>query len=409
MRTRAWLTWKPLAIAVMTAGLAGCGTSNHQKSVDAANTRWKAMRSTLMLQMAQQQFDAGDLDQAEKSVTEAIKFDSNDPRLFTLAGRVALERGQLERGYHRFKTAIGLDPRYAPAHYFQGIVMQRWAQFDTALIFYRRAYEVEPDNAAYLLAITEMLVLLDQTQEAMDLLNEKLTYFDMNASIRVAIGQLYAMRGDFQSAVSYFQQAQLIRPDDLQIEEQLALAMLRAGQAAQAVQKLQRLCQEPTLAHRRDLTQALADGYGMTGQTGKAKEIYIKMTRDNPMDAEAWIKLGELALAQRDSGGAMLAATRVKILAPDRYEGFLLSGLVFSHRGQIQQALESFDEASRLAPSQESAPFLLRGIMLERGGQISAAAAAYNEALRRNPQDERAKQLLAKVVADAEMRQLTVD
>ena len=43
--------------------------------------------------------------------------------------RIALERGQLEKSAQRLTKAAELDPKLAEAHYFHGIVLQRWKQF----------------------------------------------------------------------------------------------------------------------------------------------------------------------------------------------------------------------------------------------------------------------------------------
>jgi len=396
-----------LVACLALSSLGGC-TSNHKKNVSVANTRWKMMRSVLMLQMAQQQFEAGDLEQSEKTLTEAIKIDDKNPQLYTLAGRIAMERSQLERAYHRFKLSIELDSQFALAHYFQGIVMQRWMQFDAALVFYHRAFEIEPDNAAYLLAMAEMLVALDRTDEAMEILTEKMTYFDLNAGIRMAIGQLFVMQGDYKHAVKYFRQASLIRSDDLHIHEELALALLAAGEVHEAARRLERLCQEPQWAHRRDLTRALGDAYFAAGRYIEAKTVYLKLTRSNPADVGTWIKLGELSMTRHDAKGAMLAANRVIKLAPDRHEGFMLSGVVLSKEGKFEEALHMFKRASSLAPD-DSTPVILRGITFEREGRLQEAAQAYREALRRRPDDKRAQQLLVKVAVQAEQNVLTTD
>ena len=62
-----------IAVALLVLLGVGCkSTSNHEKSVIAADQRWKTMRSTLILQMAQQQFDAGDLEQAERNTQRSV-------------------------------------------------------------------------------------------------------------------------------------------------------------------------------------------------------------------------------------------------------------------------------------------------------------------------------------------------
>jgi len=386
-----------IAVALLVLFGVGCQSmSNHEKNVSAANQRWKSMRATLILQMAQQQFDAGDLEQAERTLSEALQVDSRNGELYTLAGRVALERSQLERAYHRFKLAIEMDSTLAQAHYYQAIVLQRWTHFEAALDFYSRAYELQPDNAGYLLARTEMLVILDRSDEAMKILTDKMTYFDLNAGIRVAIGRLYMMRDQPAQALKYFQKASLIRPDDIQIREDLAMAQLGAGQPHEAVRNFELISHQPNYANRRDIKRVLATSYMAAGRANKAKSVYMELTHSNPMDVEAWVSLGEISLGQRDATGTLLAATRIKKLAPDRHEGYMLSGIVWQQQKKLDQAIEMFNRAAQLAPD-DATPLLLLGITLEQNNQIGLAEEAYTEALRRRPNDSRAQQLLAKI------------
>lgn len=394
--------WRILAATLVVLGLAACMDqkgSSHQKQVNAANTRWLSMRSGMMLQMAQQQFDTGDLDQAEKTLTDAISLDAKNPRLFILAGRIALERGQLERAYQRLDTSIQLNPKIAEAHYFQGIVLQRWQRYGDALEAYRRAYALQADSPAFLLAISEMLTVTDRTEEAIALLTEKVTYFDQNAGVRAALGQLHMMRKQYDKAVDYYRQAALLKPDDLRLVEGLAAAQLEAGRTTEAIAGYERLCADKSRANRRDLPLALARAYEQAGRSGDARTIYVKLTRLDPADAEPWLKLGQLAWAQGDTGGALLAAKEATGRAPKNPAGYLLAGLIWQKRGNLEEALRNFDRAAELAPQNNEA-VILRGITLQRAGRSAAASAAYAEAVRRVPTDARAQELLASVTEE---------
>jgi len=386
-----------LVMGLLVLGLAGC-QSNHVKQVNTANKRWKSLRSDMMLQMAQRQFDAGNLDQAEVSLVEAISVDGDNPYLHVLGGRIGLERGKLERAYNRLQHAIEIDETIPQAHYYQGIVLQRWTQFDAALVQYRQAFDLEGDNPAYLLAMAEMLVELNRTDEAIELLFDKMVYFDQNAGIRMAIGQLYAMRDDYKQAANYFQLASLLAPEDLRILEELAIAQMADGQYDKAIQTFERLCTEPELADRRDLRRTLAMAYILTERRADARAVYIDLTRTDPKDVEAWIKLGEVSLTSQDTSGTLMAANRVRALAPHRYEGYLLAGLVWQKRQRADRALKMFEQAAQMSPDYAE-PMILQGIILEQTGQVKAAAKAYTKALRRQPDDLRAKRLLAQVTA----------
>jgi len=386
-----------LVACLLVLGLAGC-QARHKEQVNTANQRWKTLRSDMMLQMAQRQFNAGNLDQAEISLVEAISIDGENPYLHVLGGRIGLERGKLERAYNRLQHAIEINESLPQAHYFQGIVLQRWNQFDAALVRYRQAFDLEGDNPAYLLAMVEMLVELNQADEAMDMLTSKMVYFDQNAGIRMAIGQLYAMRDDYKQAAKYLQLASLLAPDDLRILEELALALAADGQNDKAIQTLERLCTEPELADRRDLRRVLGQTYVKTQRLADARAVYVDLTRTDPKDVEAWIKLGEVSLTTQDTSGTLMAANRIKALAPHRYEGYLLAGLVWQKRQRVDRALAMFEQASQMAPD-HAEPVILQGITLEQAGQTKAAAKAYTKALHRQPDDQRAKHLLAQVTA----------
>ncbi|MEX0777604.1 MAG: tetratricopeptide repeat protein [Phycisphaeraceae bacterium] len=388
-----------LATGLFVLTLAGCqsgGDTNHAKAVNAANVRWREMRTAMVLQMAQRQFDTGDLEQAEKSLTDALNTDPSNAGLYLLAGRIQIERGQLERAYQFLEVSIKYNPALAPAYYYQGMILERWQKFDQALDRYTQAYQRRADDPAYLLARCEMLVALDRLDDAEQELLDKMAYFDQNAGVRVGLAHVYLLQARPADAADLFYKASLMRPEDKQIVENLAAAQLAAGQFDKAVITLQRMAQQPDFEKRADLQRALAGAYEHTGRPMDAKTIYLKLTRRDPSDVDAWQRLGTVCWAMGDLQGTQLAASRIMALAPRQYDGYLLAGLVAKKRGDVDQALRVLDRAADLAPD-SALPLVLRGLTLEQAGRDAAAAQAYSEALRRQPDDSQARQLLAKL------------
>ncbi|MEM1109405.1 MAG: tetratricopeptide repeat protein [Planctomycetota bacterium] len=377
------------------AVLGGCANS-HQEWVDDANGRWNGIRSAAMLDMAQGQFEAGALDQAEKTITEAAGVDPSNPLLHLMAGRISLERGQLERAYRLFQISTELDETNADTFYYQGVVLQRWQQHEAALDSYQKAYEIEPDKPNRMLAVAETYVALDRIDEAIELLEDKKYYFDQNAGLRAMLGHLYGMKSEYKLSVENFRQATMLAPENIRYQEELALAQVAADAHADAAQSLRILLERPEYSERSDLRRSLAAAETKLGRIDAAREIYIGLTRHDPSNTGDWIRLGELCWKSEDLGGALIAANRAITLAPKRHEGYLLAGLVWQKRGKTENALQMFDEAGSLAPD-DSTPLILRGISLQKNDRLAAAAEAYTEALRRNPADTRAKRLLAGV------------
>ena len=392
-RTRRLLMAGSMAAATLL--LPACQQKgNHEQWVDDANNRYTNMRSALMIDMARQQFDTGDLDLAEKTVKDAMALDADNASLHVLAGRIALERGRLERAYHFFNTAMQFDDRSAEARYYQGLVMQRWQRLDDAELRYREAYDREPDNVSYLLALAEMMVERDHDEQALELLESKIDYFDQNAAVRLAVAHLHVMNGRPDLAVPFFEQAAMLDPEGMKVREDLALAQLAAGHTEAAIETLEDMGRRTTDQPRYGVKRTLAAAYMEVGRQDKARSLYLEVARSPRGKASDWIKLGELSLKSGDLFGTLTAANRAIELAPKQHEGYMLAGIVWQKRNDLDKALRMFDQAAELAPT-HAAPLILRGISLERAGRRAAAAEAYQDALHRQPNDQRAEKLLS--------------
>tara|TARA_Y100000588_G_C14222052_1_gene911464 strand:- start:759 stop:1976 length:1218 start_codon:yes stop_codon:yes gene_type:complete len=377
--------------------IAGCANqSGYASNRKHADERYHKMRGQLMLPLATQQFEAGDLAQAHRTVNEALQINPQSGPFHVLAGRIALERNRLELAHRLFNKATELDKNLAKAHYYKGLVYQRWNQFSEAMGCYQRAYNLKPDRPGYLLTIGEMLVALDRPAEALELFKSKLTYFANNAGLRSAIAQLYIMHGDHHSALGYLREANLLAPQDMHIREILAMTQLEVGQADLAIRNLRSIIAQTDNHQRTDLERSLARAYAQTGRITDARSLCQRLIRKDRADHQAWLTLGEIAWSGGDTATALHAAKRVIELAPNNHDGYLLAGMVWHKRDQIHKAIEMFNAAATAAPTKSTA-VILHGIALERSGNIKEAVTAYKEAIRRHPQDNRAKELLAKI------------
>lgn len=384
---------------IMVAGLGGCAASNgHQQNVDAADARYHCVRAQLMMPLAKQQFETGDLEQSQRTAQEALRIDPAHAGFHVLLGRIAIEEGRLERGLNFLRRAIELDPKAPEAHYYSGLVFQRWRKKQDAYDSYLAAYQLEPDRPTFLLAVAQLLLQMEREDEAIALLTSKLDYFEHSAGIRLALGQLHALRGDTEQAITCLDEAHLLQPDDASILEELALTELAAGHHDSAARHLEQVQAMPGAGRRADLERALAAAHQGAGRTGAAREAYARLTRADGSDDDAWMNLAEIAWSDGDLPTALQAAQRVMALAPQRPDAYLLAGMVWQRNGRLDKSLELFDRAARVAPD-SARPVLLRGLALERSGRTHEAADAYREALRREPGDQRVSELLARVEA----------
>ncbi|MEX2672418.1 MAG: tetratricopeptide repeat protein [Phycisphaeraceae bacterium] len=388
-------------LTLLTLGLvlsiAGC--SGHQTRADAKNAaqeRWGSARANISYSLAEQQFEVGDLDKAEKTVNEAISTHPDDPRYYDLSARIAMERGQLERAYRLLEHSISLDEERHESHYLHGVVQQRWQRYEPALESYEQAFAHRPDEPAALLAVAEMLVKLDRVDEAVERLEERLAYFANNAAIRTGIGRIHMMKHNYAKAVTAFREASVLSPEDQNIRELLALAAFADEQYGEVIRLLAGMLSDDANKDRVDLKIVLADAFMATENPVEARRIFLSITQEDPNDVNAWIKLAQASWMVGDDPRLTQATARVIALAPRRHEGYLLRGMAEHRKGEADAAIASFERASELAPS-NTLPLILKGMTKEQAGDSDGAVAAYRAALAIEPDDRRAQELLAGV------------
>ena len=395
-----------LAATLLITLLPGCGSTQerHDGWVEDADVRWNTVKSSIAIQMAEDQFNAGQLGLAQKTIEEAMAKDMKNPQLWLMGGRIALEKSELETAYQRLAKSIEYGEelegyerkKKAQPHYFQGIVDQRWQRYDSAMAKYTLAYERDPENVAYFLAKIEMLVQLGKLTEAATVLESKTTYFDQNATVRALLGHVYRRQGNHPKAALWFKQASMLAPEDMKLKEEVARSQMEVGRFDEAARGFKELITGEYGAKRTDLHRLLAECYVKAGKTHEAKDQYNELTKLDPNAIHDWSKLGELSYRLGDEGTALQAANRLINLAPDDHRGYLLAGMVWNKRDRLDRALSMFDRAAELAPN-DTTPLILRGIALQKNDRPAAAADAYKQALSLDPENKRAQHLLTSV------------
>jgi len=399
------LTIQSLLAFTMTVGLLGCSsTDNHEQWKGEASGRWNAVKSKIAIEMAEDQFNAGQLGLAQRTIEQAMVKDMENPQLWLMAGRIALEKSELETAYQRLAKSIEYGEELegfarkekAKPYYYQGIVDQRWQRYDAAKEDYAKAYERDPENASYFLARIEMMVQLEQFAQAIAELEEKTSYFDQNPTVRALLAHVYRSQGNHEKAMVWFKQASMLAPEDMKLREEVAREMVAVGRNGDASRELEELVKTEYGSKRADLFRLLAESYVKDSKLREGRNVYLKLTEMDRTSVHDWSKFGELAYRLDDETGALQAANRLINLAPDDHRGYLLAGMVWNKRDRLDRALSMFDRAAELAP-QDTTPLIMRGIALQKNNKPAAAADAYKQALSINPEDKRAKQLLASV------------
>jgi protein O-GlcNAc transferase len=393
MSTRMMISVSALCVFV----LAGCNgpTKEGIKARSEANARMSLMSAQIHFGQARQSFETGQFDKATREIEQAIKTYSESAEYFVLQGRIALETHKLEQALDSFETALDLDAKLAEPHYYSGVVYQRWSNDQQAYESYAKAFEIAPTKVEYLLAAAESVIALGEFEQAKQLIESKLSYFENNASLRQLQGQIALLQGDAKKAAALYGEARLLNPDDDALLEELMWAQYAAEQYGACHESAKQLTSK-LKSPRADLIHLQARCMTMMNRGPEARELYIELSKLRPADADVWSELGTLCWDLGDYRRVAQCSVQLTSLSPERYEGYLLRGVNEKQKGNVAEAIEMFRLSSERAP-EVALPHMLLGQALEQTGAIEQAKLAYAGAVKAQPSSTEAEALLRRL------------
>ena len=378
-------------------GLVGCSTA-HEKSPEQkqlAQAQWNDARSDVLLGLANEQYKDGNLDKCRQTVEEALKMQPNSAPLHVLSAKLDIEQGQMDAADNELKTAREIDHTCAEAYYLSGVVYQRWEKPEVAYDYYTHASELAPNELAYLLARSEMLVAMNRTGEALVMLQDKVTFYEHSAAIRDAVGQLLMQMNRYEDAVAILREAAILGSDEPAIKEHLALAEFCNKNYADAEQLLARLTSEDG-GKRVDLLLELAQCQVQLAETRQAVQTFSTITDLDSSCTQAWLGLGQCAIGCGDFRRAEMSARRVLASDADNASAHLLLGYACYSSDQMDEAVKQFDLCTKLTPT-DPTPWCMEGLAYCKQGRVVDAARCCDKARQIDASDPMVDKLSAQL------------
>lgn len=382
------------------AALGGC-SSNHGaytgKFKEEAVGRMNMVKAGTQWDMANQQFQAGDIDRALETIDTSLVLNDKVAKSHLLKGRILLEQGKLEPSLASLEKAKELDTENADAPYFMGVVLERLERGEDALASYRDAARLDRSNPQYTVAAAEVLMHLGRLDEAKELLEppagSDLPRFTQNAGVRQTLGHIALMKRDSAAAVRYFNEACTLAPLDAGLREDLARAQVAARQFGDAEANLGRVLSDVKPGERRDLRLLRARCLLETERPVDARILLQEMAQGHgASDPDVWVQLGNIALVLKDDHRLREAAGRVVALAPSRHEGYLLLGLYQREIGRLSEAAATL-EKSVARTADDPTPAIVLSLVYQQIGQHDKARSLASRAVTISPDNERAQSL----------------
>ncbi|MBI2846050.1 MAG: tetratricopeptide repeat protein [Chloroflexi bacterium] len=257
------------------------------------------------------------------------------------------------------KTAQSLKPDNPGAYDILGIIYFARQEWEEAVAAYEQAVALEPQNYYFHLSLAQAYQNVGREDDAQsefvtaeELVKEEIAASSEDtADPHIQLGDTYYYQGRYEEALTEYEQALSLRPDDGQIYLDLGFTYLALDQGDDALTNFERAVElNPGnyIAHN-----ALAGVLQGDGQWERAEAEYQETLRLHSCAIDAHLGLGGIYFVQGDLENALLHFQKVIEFEPENPLAYLELGLTYETLGDEEAAREAYLKAIEFAAGNE--------------------------------------------------------
>ncbi len=177
-----------------------------------------------------------DMDQqAMETYRESLKFDNENPLVYTAIGECQERLEMWEGAEFNYKKALAIDPEYIDALMGLGALREQEGNLKQAISFYREAVSKDDFHLDNKHILVEALVKDGNAIEAIKHLEEMIKIFPDDAETWIVLAEVYS-EGNPMEAVGLLDEAIDKIPGDYDVKWQRIKHLLKAGKTEQAAE-----------------------------------------------------------------------------------------------------------------------------------------------------------------------------
>jgi tetratricopeptide (TPR) repeat protein len=304
--------------------------------------------------------------------SEAIRLNPRLSYAFAARGYAYVERGELEKGLVDLTESIRLDPNSDSAYYNRGLLLNRRGEFSDALMDFDEAVRCSPERADRLVARGLCYFAMNDFDRALASFDGATAAEPSNTIGYLARSNFYARRGNADKQQRDYQQALSLNPN--------------AGKLLMEVAQWFHQEQPPT---RRGLDQNF-QSYGFNLMSPADSHLWPRqfVTRNAGKNYHELFQEAQNAHNQgsyEDEIALWNDVVAMNISAIQAAPALMNRGNAYSATGDLDKALQDYNEAIRLDPENAGA-YVNRALELARRGELEPAMEDYAKAITLKPQ-----------------------
>ena len=369
-------------LLAIVAGMCGCQSPQEQKAAFKEN--YNKTASPVKLTAAQNMFEQGQVESAQILVNDILKANPDNAAAHILSGRILLEQQQYGQARDAFEKAVSLDGQLSDGWFGLGVVAQSSDDHVTALGFYQKALEQNPNRTQVILAIVNTLEILERQEEAQQLLDVKITANPSDITLLCTAGDLANRLGQKEKAVSLYRRAITIDPQNSEALKSLAMIYVTGNDWNNAADTFERLYSVASEDKQQDCLYQVASSSLNAGRYHRALECFDKLSVYRRNDYQVWLGMAISSLGLSDAARAKNCAQKALSYKPDCLEAQMVVGCADYVGGKYLTSLTSFMPLMGHTEYGAFASFMASRCY-EKLGRSEQAAAAFKKAAELNP------------------------
>ncbi len=301
------------------------------------------------MQLALQQYQTGQLEQAQKTLRKVLTVVPDNHDANHLLGVIALQLGKYENAARFITRAIRANPNIALAHNNLGEAYRSQKLYDNAAECYRKAATLEPRFAGAHNNLAVVLLELDQPEVALASLENALSLEPNNAMLHTNRGNALKALGDKAAAKASFEKALTLDPRHFEAHNNLGSLLIETGDLEDAVAVFKKaLAIDPEVA-RGHANLGLA--HQALGETTEALASFAHALAIDETNVEALLGMGDIDHLEGRIDDAIASFKRAVGIDPTNSDAYSKLANSLLGRGDNDEALANHKKALALDPT----------------------------------------------------------
>ncbi len=192
------------------------------------------------LAIAESQFRAKQLEDAEKSLAAAEKLAAKHPQVRYARGMLAMQRGKLSDASAAFLDVLRVAPDHLPTALVYALASFGQGQYEQSLKFADKVRGAYPDNLLAATVVAGSQLKLGNLAETFKILNPLLARHPDNPRLLAMAGEAHLLAKDYGKAMGYLDKAAELSPESAFIKTRQAAGHLAAGAGGEAIADLEK-------------------------------------------------------------------------------------------------------------------------------------------------------------------------